>query len=775
MAMKVATFNGCKVYSLSNGKALPQWLSEKKKRAMSKEDDYRRRVDLIQDFEMTTAAQCIKMTKDSQHIIVTGTYAPLIRCYTVSDMAMKFQRGLTCEVVAFECLSDDYGKLVFLLADRTVNFHAPYGTHYSLRVPKFGRDLCYDWSSCDLFIGASGQELYRLNLELGQFREPYTLSFSGCNKVHMNPCHPLLACGGESPVCEFWDVRAKKSVSKLRLPDPTNLEVTALQFDTDGMSLAVGTSNGQCLLYDIRSSKPLYIKDHQYGLPVINVKFHNTSHHVISTDKKIVKIWERHGGNMGKILTNIETPADINDLHVVGDNRGASGLIFVAGEQSRVMTYFVPELGPAPRWCSFLEGITEELEESATTSVYEDFKFLTSAEVADLGATSLIGTPMLKAYMHGYFMEVGLYSKLRAVSKPFEFEEHRKKRIREKIEEKRQSRITALKRLPKVNRDLAEKLSKRKGVPGEVGSEDVLVDDRFSALFKRDEFEQDPESLDYKLRNPTTHHRRKDGGYDSEDDLGGELVEEGFQAVAVDEEEDFDDEEDEVEEDDDSEDGDGDDHLEPVYREDDEDGSRRHRKKSRTSGDDDVDEKEFGQIARATNRILEKKKLQQASSRKTVRMYELEEGGNASDALFGHSKHIQEKRRVVNDRAGVMLEERLRTESRESGSGGKIKGKITYGSTASEPGLSREMSFTPSSGNGRDRFGDEAEGVRGEDGNRGRGRGRGSRGGGRGGMSRGSSGRNRTDSGGRGNGGGGRRGGRGMSQGRGRGRGRGQR
>lgn len=88
---------------------------------------------MIQDFEMTIASQNIKMTKDGEHIIVTGTYPPLVRCYTVSDLSMKFQRGLTCEVVAFETLSDDFGKLVFLQSDRTLNFHAPYGTHYSVR------------------------------------------------------------------------------------------------------------------------------------------------------------------------------------------------------------------------------------------------------------------------------------------------------------------------------------------------------------------------------------------------------------------------------------------------------------------------------------------------------------------------------------------------------------------------------------------------------------------------------------------------------------------
>jgi ribosome biogenesis protein ENP2 len=211
------------------------------------------------------------------------------------------------------------------------------------------------------------------------------------------------------------------------------VEISELKFDTDGLTLGVGTSNGNCILYDIRSSKPIYTKEHQYEVPIVNITFHNSSRHVVSTDKKIVKIWERDGGNQGKILTNIETPADINDIHIIEDKRGESGLIMIAGELSRVMTFFVPRLGPAPRWCSFLENLTEELEETSGQTVYEDFKFVTSSEVEDIGASGLIGTPMLRAYMHGYFMEMKLYNKLRAVSKPFEYEEYRKKKIKDKV------------------------------------------------------------------------------------------------------------------------------------------------------------------------------------------------------------------------------------------------------------------------------------------------------------------------------------------------------
>ena len=39
----------------------------------------------------------------------------------------------------------------------------------------------------------------------------------------------------------------------------------------------------------------------------------------------------------------------------------------------QVGSYFIPSLGPAPRWCSFLEGLTEEMEEAAPT-IYDDYR-----------------------------------------------------------------------------------------------------------------------------------------------------------------------------------------------------------------------------------------------------------------------------------------------------------------------------------------------------------------------------------------------------------------
>lgn len=103
---------------------------------MAKDENYRRRVELIQDLEFPTASQVrpcawmkvymwniggghdglsthpptynnnphdttrqrIKMSPDGQYVVATGTYPPAIRVYEVAEMSMKFERRLTAEV-----------------------------------------------------------------------------------------------------------------------------------------------------------------------------------------------------------------------------------------------------------------------------------------------------------------------------------------------------------------------------------------------------------------------------------------------------------------------------------------------------------------------------------------------------------------------------------------------------------------------------------------------------------------------------------------------------
>ena len=60
--------------------------------------------------------------------------------------------------------------------------------------------------------------------------------------------------------------------------------------------------------------------------------------------------------------------------------------------------FYVPSIGPAPRWASFLDSLTEELEESSTATVYDDYKFVTLQELQDLGLDHLVSPrPMMHA------------------------------------------------------------------------------------------------------------------------------------------------------------------------------------------------------------------------------------------------------------------------------------------------------------------------------------------------------------------------------------------
>ena len=63
----------------SSGKTLPQWLSEKKRRSLSKDVEYRRRIELLQDFDFPTASQRVQASADGQYVIVTGTYPPQVK------------------------------------------------------------------------------------------------------------------------------------------------------------------------------------------------------------------------------------------------------------------------------------------------------------------------------------------------------------------------------------------------------------------------------------------------------------------------------------------------------------------------------------------------------------------------------------------------------------------------------------------------------------------------------------------------------------------------
>ena len=150
--MSVEMLNDVKVYNLSSGKTLPEWLPERQRRQVANSDEFRQRIEIIQDFDFPVGSQRIQLSRDNNYVIATGTYKPRVKVWEFAEMSLKFERYLDSGVTQFYQLSDDFRKLVFLTEDRTLEFHAAWGTYYKVRIPKFGRDLAYHRSRCDMYV-----------------------------------------------------------------------------------------------------------------------------------------------------------------------------------------------------------------------------------------------------------------------------------------------------------------------------------------------------------------------------------------------------------------------------------------------------------------------------------------------------------------------------------------------------------------------------------------------------------------------------------------------
>mmetsp|Transcript_208 Transcript_208/g.456 ORF Transcript_208/g.456 Transcript_208/m.456 type:complete len:778 (-) Transcript_208:1787-4120(-) len=603
--MNVQKRNDVTIYNLSSGPMLPEWLGDRARRNLSKRDEQiRRRIELIQDFQMpASSSKVVQSNGDGRYIIVGGTYPPRIRCYDVHDLTMKFERYVDSHIVDIVMLGEDYGKMAILQDDRTISFHAHYGNHEKIRIPKFGRGMAYESTTCELLIAGSGSEIYRLNLEEGRFSEPWSIEESSskssqptCSCIAVSPAQPLATVGCDDGVVRFFDNRSPDTLKpflKLDVQAVTKgmgffdnndysssayyqnpFDITSIAHDTSGLYMAAGTAGGLVALYDVRSSKPLHVKEHKHGLPIHTVKFHPGSGCVLSSDEKLIKIWkykstgdlvdnttigdstyasDRFSSNddkgVGAVVANIESSGKFSNFIMGGDEKdptgNRSGLLLCTTDQPKLEAYYVPKVGLAPAWCSFLENITEELEErdlkresgssgdafvqDGQETVFENYKFVSHEDLEKLGVSDLIGTPLLKAYMHGFFMDINLYNKIRAVANPFEYEEYRKKKVKERLEAKRASRIA-----PKVsnkakqtavNPDLAERLQSKAQANTKVGkaAKVILSDDRFGSLFSNKDFEIDEEDENFKMRNPsgvaaTAIRRKKNDDMDSDED-----------------------------------------------------------------------------------------------------------------------------------------------------------------------------------------------------------------------------------------------------------------
>ncbi|CCU82638.1 Ribosome biogenesis protein [Blumeria hordei DH14] len=524
--MKLTNSNDILVYTVSGAstaRPLPDWLARKRKRSLKNDPEYSNRVELLQDFEFEEASTCIRVSEDGEWVMSTGTYKPQIHTHCLPQLSLSFARHTTSLNQSFILLSSDYSKSIHLQTNRTIEFHTPGGCHYQTRLPRYGRDLQYARHSAEALVAAVGVnsegngEVYRLNLEIGRYMKPYQIDVGendynatggdalqgGINTGSVNAIaiaeesHNLLAFGTSIGSVEFWDPRSRNKVGTLSRQGG---EITALNFDRSGLSLLSGSSEGIIQIYDLRRSVPILHKDQGFGYPIKTLMHITTASgekKVLSADKRIIKLWDEQDGNP---WTSVEPAVDINSVAWCKN----SGIILTANEGKQQHAFFIPQLGPAPKWCSFLDNMVEEMAEEAPAETYDNYKFLTLADLKKLNLNHLIGTTnLLRPYMHGYFVSSRLYEEARLIANPYMWEEEKAKKIKDKIEKERASRIRGKK--VKVNQKLVDKMYKRQERREKVDKEmGILGDDRFGKLFEDEDFLVDEKSREFQALNPST-------------------------------------------------------------------------------------------------------------------------------------------------------------------------------------------------------------------------------------------------------------------------------
>lgn len=519
-------------------------------------------MELLQDFHFPAACQRLRPSRDGRYLFATGTHAPRVRVYDLSQLSMKFERHFNAQVADFAVLSDDYSKAAFACEDRGVYVHAKGGEHAVMRVPAAPRAVEYCRRDATLLVAGSAPSVWRIDLAEGRFRAPLELSRRatqggpdedladvGIDGLAVSETHGLIAACRDDGVVTCYDPRERAPVGALdvvrsvggafasngalrslgaggaskSLVAATVAQaspgVRSVAFDSRGLRLGAGLSDGRVAVFDLRSSKPVMVRDHGYDAPVVRLQFLDGTGSaagggvgadddpaaafaqaaaktqsawaapaglagsggmgslygsgapsapsslgtslLASADRRGVRVWDVSAGADAPPALALESPADVNDMLVWP----GSGLVLTACDAAACGAYFAPSLGPAPAWCSFLEAMTEEMEESAAPAAYENYRFVPRDDVERLGLSHLVGTPLLRPSMHGFFVHARLHERARLAAglsaaaadaggsmdaASLEAELARK-RAQARLEAERQSRIGAVRVKPKVN------------------------------------------------------------------------------------------------------------------------------------------------------------------------------------------------------------------------------------------------------------------------------------------------------------------------------------
>lgn len=304
--------------------------------------------------------------------------------------------------------------------------------------------------------------------------------------LNLNNFAPRRCVSPEQPKSSLWPLPSRREAKGGSRLCVASSSVTSGAFSPWSLEVCLGCSDGSCWIFDLRSATPrLQFKHRNFSAvrtlqwlslrgssaaAVESLRGGGALRAVASADDVSLRVWASEAGGgapsgralppCAAALAAVEAPvvseAPVEKRDVGKRRQGAaalpavapdsssgqrgqlqrvvhfnafafypdSGLCFVAAEHKSMGLYFLPRVGPAPKWCSMLEGITEELEASqfatagsaaaAAGSAQASLEFVTESQLQQLGgAQNLLGTPLLRRYLHGFLIDADLHRTLK--------------------------------------------------------------------------------------------------------------------------------------------------------------------------------------------------------------------------------------------------------------------------------------------------------------------------------------------------------------------------
>lgn len=318
------------------------------------EENNHERLNVISGFCFPFLTQFTKETSDEKHIISTGSYPSQVKCFSLEDLNLKFQRNFDSNITDFQILSKNWEKVVFLRSDRRLDFHTKSGSYYQIKIPQKGVDLTFDKKKLFLYITGDANYVSVLDFNEGKFLNPIqsnenmSITCSGISSLH-----GLIAIGTKNGKTEFWDPRTVKNcIGKVNGSKYTkykkNNAVSSLRFSDSSENLFFsGFNSGEVVVYDLRCFSPLLSKLIDPYNPIKCIRANYDSNFVLTSNLNSINYWRL---STGKTKFFLKSKTEINHICSVKN----TGLIFLSLNSSDIGVKYFKALGTTPQWAKLL-------------------------------------------------------------------------------------------------------------------------------------------------------------------------------------------------------------------------------------------------------------------------------------------------------------------------------------------------------------------------------------------------------------------------------------